>query len=122
MHDTPPNTVFAEYATRHQTLKDTNLESGSIPALYIGFESGQYLKALLKAEDQVRANVLLETSVKPAPTDNLIGTLPGKRSDEIILVGTHIDSWFDGAIDNAGGNAGMLALADYFGQVPQAER
>jgi Zn-dependent M28 family amino/carboxypeptidase len=122
MHDTPPNTVFAEYATRHQTLKDTNLESGSIPALYIGFESGQYLKALLKGEDQVSANVLLETSVKPVPTDNLIGTLPGKKSDEIILVGTHIDSWFDGAIDNAGGNAGMLELADYFSRVPQAER
>jgi hypothetical protein len=118
MHDTPPNTIFAEYATRHQTLKDTNLESGSIPALYMGFESGQYLKALLKSEEQVQANLFLETTIKPAPTDNLIGTLPGKNPDEIILVGTHIDSWFDGAIDNAGGNAGMLELADYFSQIP----
>jgi Zn-dependent M28 family amino/carboxypeptidase len=122
IHDTPPNTIFVEYSTRHQTLKDSNLESGSIPALYIGFESGQYLKALLESEEIVTANLLLETSVKPAPTDNLIATLPGKKQDEIILIGTHIDSWFDGAIDNAGGNAGMLEMANYFSQIPESER
>ncbi len=122
IHDTPPNTVFAEYATRHQTLKDTNLESGNIPALYIGFESGQYLKALIESEERIQANLLLATSIKPTMTDNLLGTLPGKKSDEIILIATHIDSWFDGAIDNAGGNAGMLEIADYYSQIPQKER
>ena len=122
IHDTPPGTIFAEYATRHQTLKDSNLQSGTIPSLYIGFESGQYLKALMQFEEQLTANVLLKTSIKPAPTDNLIGTLPGKKDDDIILVGTHIDSWFDGAIDNAGGNAGFLAIAEYFSQIPAKER
>ncbi len=122
IHDTPPNTIFAEYVTRHQTLKDSNLESGSIPALYIGFETGQYLKALIKSEDRITANLLLETTIKPAMTDNLMGILPGRKSDEIILIGTHIDSWFDGAIDNAGGNAGFLELADYYSQIPEQSR
>ncbi|NVM02652.1 MAG: M28 family peptidase [Candidatus Helarchaeota archaeon] len=120
--DPPPNTIFAEYATRHQTLKDSNLESGSIPALHIGFESGNYLKALLQTEEEIKANLLLDTEIKPAMTDNLIGTLPGKKEDEIILVGTHIDSWFDGAIDNAGANAGFIELADFYSQINQNDR
>ncbi|MHA1267235.1 MAG: M28 family peptidase [Candidatus Helarchaeota archaeon] len=121
IHDTPPGTIFAEYATRHQTLKDTNLTSGSIPSLYIGFETGQYLKSLLTREPAITAKILLETSIRPAPTDNLIGFLPGQTGD-ILLIGTHIDSWFDGAIDNAGGNAGFLAIAEYFSQLPISER
>lgn len=122
IHDTPPGTIFAEFATRHQTLKDSNLESGNIPSLYLGFEAGQYLKALIRGEDQVTASILLDTTIRPALTDNLIGTLPGQKKDEIILVGTHIDSWFDGAIDNAGGNAGFLELADYFSKIPEKKR
>ncbi|MHA1428770.1 MAG: M28 family peptidase [Candidatus Helarchaeota archaeon] len=122
IHDTPPGTIFAEYCTRHQTLKDSNLESGNIPALYIGFESGQYIKALMKAGEQFIVKLLLRTEIKPVMTDNLIGTLPGRKPDEIILIGTHIDSWFDGAIDNAGGNAGFLEIAKYFSQVPKEER
>jgi hypothetical protein len=122
IHDTPPGTIFAEYCTRHQTLRDTNLESGSIPAVYIGFESGQYLKTLMNLDEYTSTKLLLETDIKPAMTDNLIGTLPGVNSDEIILVGTHIDSWFDGAIDNAGGNAGFLEIAEYFSQIHRAER
>ncbi|MHA1382179.1 MAG: M28 family peptidase [Candidatus Helarchaeota archaeon] len=121
IHDTPPNTLFATYATRHQTLKDTNLESGSIPALVIGYDSGNYLKTLLQTEN-VTANLQLETKIKPSMTDNLIGKLEGQKKDEIILVGTHIDSWFDGAIDNAGANAGFIELADYYSQIPENER
>ena len=122
VHDSPPNTIHAEYATRHQTLKDSNLESGSIPALHIGLESGNYLKALLQSEEDLKVNLLLEAEIKPSMTDNLIGVLPGKKEDEIILVGTHIDSWFDGAIDNAGGNAGFIELADYYSQIDQNKR
>ncbi|MHA1378926.1 MAG: M28 family peptidase [Candidatus Helarchaeota archaeon] len=122
IHDSPPNTIFAEYATRHQTLKDTNLKSGSIPALHIGFESGEYLKALLQSEVNIKVNLLLDAEIKPSMTDNLIGKLEGKKKDEIILIGTHIDSWFDGAIDNAGGNAGFLELADYYSQIPMEKR
>ncbi|MFX0139032.1 MAG: M28 family metallopeptidase, partial [Candidatus Hodarchaeota archaeon] len=87
-----------------------------------GWESGKYLKALLQSEEKVDVNLFIESQIKPSMTDNLIGTLPGKKDDEIILIGTHIDSWFDGAIDNAGGNAGFLELADYYSQINQNER
>ena len=122
IHDSPPNTLFVEYATRHQTLKDTNLESGNIPALIINYESGMYLKKLIKIGGCLTANLLLKSDIKTVLTDNVVGTLLGKKEDEIILIGTHLDSWFDGAIDNAGANAGMIEIVDYYSQLKQNER
>ncbi|MBD3231014.1 MAG: M28 family peptidase [Candidatus Lokiarchaeota archaeon] len=122
IHDSPPGTLFVEYATRHQTMKETNLESGSIPALIINYESGKYLKSLLETDEKITCNMLLKSNTKRVDTENVFGMLPGKKSDEIILIGTHTDSWFDGAIDNAGGNAGFLELADYYSQIPKDKR
>ena len=122
IHDTPPNTIFAEYVTRHQTFKDSNLESGSIPAVRVSYESGDYIKNLTRMEGEVEANLLLQAETKPAMTDNLVGVLPGKDPEDIILIGTHIDSWFDGAIDNAGGNAGFLEMARYYSQVKDRKK
>ncbi|NHI93809.1 MAG: M28 family peptidase [Candidatus Lokiarchaeota archaeon] len=122
IHDTPPNTIFAEYVTRHQTYKDSNLESGNIPAFRVSYESGEYIKSLFKFEGEITAKLFLEADTKTAMTDNLMGVLPGKDPDDIILVGTHIDSWFDGAIDNAGGNAGFLELADYYSQFKERKK
>ncbi|MHC1591616.1 MAG: M28 family peptidase [Candidatus Helarchaeales archaeon] len=121
IHDTPPGTHFATYATRHQTLKDSNLESGSIPGVVINQETGNFLKYQLLQQD-LTANIQLKASFEKAMTDNLIAELPGKNEDDIILIGTHIDSWFDGAIDNAGGNAGFLELASFFSQIPEEKR
>ncbi|MHA1269433.1 MAG: M28 family peptidase [Candidatus Helarchaeota archaeon] len=122
IHDSPPNTLFVEYATRHETLKNSNLESGNMPALVINYESGLYLKSLMKYETNIIANLLLESEIKPVLTENIIGVLPGKKTDEIILIGTHTDSWFDGAIDNAGANAGLIELANYYSQIPIHDR
>src|SRR5690349_24038530 len=46
---------------------------------------------------------------------NVIGVLPGK-SEEAIIVNAHLDSWFDGAGDNADGVGVLVGLARYFGQ------
>ena len=122
IHDTPPNTIFAEYVTRHQTYKDSKLESGSIPAVRVSYESGAYIKSLIKSGGEIGVNLLLQAETKPAITDNLVGVLPGKDPEDIILIGTHIDSWFDGAIDNAGGNAGFLELARFYSQVKERKK
>lgn len=122
IHDSPPGTLFVEYATRHQTLKDSNLESGNIPALVVGYESGRYIKSLLESEEKLEANLLLDSTIEPVMTENVYGVLPSKKPNDIILIGTHTDSWFDGAIDNAGGNAGMIEIADYYSQIPENDR
>ena len=47
--------------------------------------------------------------------------LKSQGVDNIVVV-AHVDSFFEGALDNASGVAGMVALAEYFAAVPQAER
>jgi len=44
---------------------------------------------------------------------NVLGLIEG-QSDEIIIVNAHLDSWFDGAGDNADGLSVMVALARHF--------
>lgn len=46
------------------------------------------------------------------PTTNLVAELPGtERPDEIVLVGAHYDSYYQGADDNSSGVAAMLEMA-----------
>ena len=122
IHDSPPNTIFVEYVSRHQTLKDSNLESGNIPALALSYEDGQYLKSLINLDKNLKGKIILQSKISPKMTDNIFAYLPGRKTDDIILIGTHTDSWFDGAIDNAGANAGFLELAEYYSKIPENER
>ena len=52
---------------------------------------------------------------------NISGKLKGK-SPEIILMHSHHDAVFAGAVQDASGISEMLALAKYFSQVPEKER
>ncbi len=85
-----------------------------IPLFSIGKSAGEYLKTLLGL-DAVQVRVKLDIEVSPWTVYNVVGELPGNgKVDEIILVGGHYDSWFTGAVDNAGGDAGIIELARYY--------
>ncbi len=93
-----------------------------LPALSVNNFDGQYLRALCtKTPDEVLVKFTLDVKTEKAPSSMILGTLPG-RTDEIILIGTHVDSTFTGAVDNAGANAGLIALAKYFAQIPLEKR
>jgi hypothetical protein len=64
---------------------------------------------------------------------NVVGTLPGRRTDEIVLFSAHYDhigiqapvdgdSIANGANDNASGTAAVISLARYFAAMGQPER
>lgn len=64
---------------------------------------------------------------------NVIGVIPGKRSDELVVVSAHYDhigqikpvdgdSIANGADDNGSGTTAMLLLAKYYAQQAQPER
>jgi hypothetical protein len=64
---------------------------------------------------------------------NVVGVIPGRRSDEIVLFSAHHDhvgvgrpvdgdSIMNGANDDASGTAAVIALAKYFQASPQQER
>jgi hypothetical protein len=40
-----------------------------------------------------------------------IAELPGTESDDFLLVGSHIDSWYEGITDNATGDAALIEMA-----------
>ena len=55
-------------------------------------------------------------------TGTVWATLPG-TTDEQVLVVAHRDGWFEGANDNAAGRgAPTIGLAEYFAEMPKAQR
>jgi hypothetical protein len=90
----------------------------NIAGLYVGKDTGAKLKAL--AGTGTKATVVLEAQTFPnTPTDTLIATLPGTRTDEIVIVNTHTDG--PNATEENGG-VGILALAKYFAKLPKSAR
>jgi Zn-dependent M28 family amino/carboxypeptidase len=63
----------------------------------------------------LRAEIALETDMlEGLKGHNTIGTIRGRRDDEMIIVNAHADGWFDAAGDNGDGLAVLIALARHF--------
>jgi hypothetical protein len=93
-----------------------------LPALSVNNFEGHYLKTLCtENQGKVRVKFTLNGETEQAISNMILGTLAGK-TDDIILLGTHLDSTFTGAVDNAGANAGLIELAKYFAQIPNIKR
>jgi hypothetical protein len=90
----------------------------NIPGLWVGREAGDKLRGL--ARGGAKSTLTLEADLIPdSPTDTLLATLPGVRSDEIIIINTHTDG--TNATEENGG-LGLLALARYLKHIPKAQR
>ena len=91
------------------------------PCFNVGGADGRFLteavqKAVGAKAPDIRMRLTLDAEVKTGLTaKNVMGLIPG-ASDEIIVVNAHLDSWFDGAGDNADGIGVLVALARYFSQ------
>jgi hypothetical protein len=84
----------------------------TVPALYVGFDEAEQLRAA--AGGSVSASVVVRAEVGKAKTRNLIATLPGQTPERIVLsVNTDGTTWVQ---DN--GTAGVLALARYLAALP----
>lgn len=80
-----------------------------IPALGVGNAAGRELTELArlgKVRVSLESNVRTEWMHVPLAT----GFIPG-QSDDFLLVGAHIDSWYEGITDNATGDAALLEMA-----------
>jgi hypothetical protein len=89
------------------------------PCFNVGGADGRFLTEAVAAAKKagapdVRLRLSLQASTKTGlKASNVIGLIPG-RSPEIIIVNAHLDSWFDGAGDNADGVGVLVALARHF--------
>ncbi|MEW5723074.1 MAG: M28 family peptidase [Thermodesulfobacteriota bacterium] len=98
-----------DLAPRYNHLKEDE-PPGPIPALLLTYHDGLLLRHLLEGQP---GGAEIELSVRarewPAETGDVVGWLPGSK--EVIIVGSHYDSVYAGAADNAAANAGLIALA-----------
>lgn len=81
----------------------------SIPALSIKKADGERLRQLLaRGPVRVRIHAQAETGWRTLPVT--IADVPGE-DPEFLLVGAHIDSWYEGITDNATGDACLMEMA-----------
>lgn len=91
-----------------------------IPALWISRSDGAQLAAALN-DGRGSASLHLDVEYELKDALNVSATLPG-LTPEIVLVHSHHDAVFNGAVQDASGVSEVLALAEYFAGVPLEER
>lgn len=90
-----------------------------LAGLWIGKHDGARLRMLARA--RALATLTLEGSSAPGVMHNVWGVLPG-RSDEAVLVTSHHDAPFQGAVEDGAGVAQVLAQAWAWSRVPREKR
>jgi hypothetical protein len=94
-----------------------------IPGFSVGKSEGAYLREVALSGKPHKFTFALSVQHNVVDCFNVVAELPGNgTSDELILVGTHYDTVFTGAIDNNASVALMIKWAEYFASKPTEER
>ncbi len=87
-----------------------------IPALYVDRATGaMLLERVAQGIVTVRLELLVDVH-ESGTTDDIIATLPGRHSDEIVIVNTHTDG---SSASEENGAIGVLSLARYLSSLPR---
>jgi hypothetical protein len=93
-----------------------------IPCFSVGKSVGAYLRDLALSGKTHEVKFVLTFPHNVMDAYNVVAELPGNGStDEVILLGTHYDTVFTGAIDNLSSDALMIKWAEYFAKKPKKE-
>ena len=90
-----------------------------IPGIWIGTTAANKIKAHLNADSTATMNAKAQYYMGKAR--NVYGILPGNSTDAI-LIHSHHDAVFSGAVQDASGMSEVLALAKYFSSIPKEKR
>jgi len=85
-----------------------------LPGVWVTKATGQALRDMLAAD--VEAEIALEVQRDRVTSRTVLGVLPG-RSSETIMVQSHHDSVGPGAVEDASGSAEVIALAEHYGRL-----
>nr|WP_249292342.1 M28 family peptidase [Metabacillus flavus] len=84
----------------------------TIPTVNISVKDGSKLKNILKKKKSLSVNLKSDNKVTPKGTSyNVVGKIPGKTNTGGIIVGGHLDGYFEGFNDNAASIGLMLGVA-----------
>jgi Peptidase family M28 len=91
-----------------------------IAGVWISGSDGERLRGLL-AGGPIRATLSVDSVQEMITAYNIVGELPG-ADEEVVIIGSHHDGPWASAVEDGSGIALVLAQAEYWSQVPQAER
>jgi hypothetical protein len=114
-----PGNFSAQTVQPHST-------ADAVPTFLLGQDDGIALMDMIDRAlpgPAPRIHLRLDATMKLAgqKTGLVLGVLPG-ATDETIYVMAPLDSFFTGAMDNASGIGTLVALAEYYAKIPQAQR
>lgn len=92
-----------------------------IPGMWVTRAEGAKLRAQLAVDPSTPASLVLETTREEKPASVVVGVLPGKSKDAI-MIQTHHDSGQTGAVEDGSGVAEVLALAKHYAAQPASSR
>ncbi|NUP47766.1 MAG: M28 family peptidase [Catenulispora sp.] len=111
--------VLVDYFDSHD-IRPEYLPDITVPGMWVTKANGEQIRTLV-ASGASTATMHLEGIRSPTPARTVIGFLPG-RSTDTIMVQSHHDSAWHGGVEDASGTAEVLALARYYSQIPQQQR
>lgn len=118
------NDYFEDGVNWNEDYSEIALSQGCsafcLPGLWIGTTAFKKLQALLD-NGKANASMGLKTSYKKGVARNVSGILPG-MTDDVLLIHSHLDAVFTGAVQDASGMSEVFALAKYFSQLPKESR
>ncbi|MCW2989298.1 MAG: hypothetical protein JWM24_2236, partial [Solirubrobacterales bacterium] len=95
---------------------------GAVPTLTLSQDEGFMLRDMLASGRKVEISLKLDIEERRnVPIENVYATLPGMSDEQVILL-THTDAFFQGAMDNASGMATGIDIARHYASVPKAKR
>ncbi|GAB7093731.1 M28 family peptidase [Halolamina litorea] len=100
------------------TLGDEE-EIPDVPVAQVTHDAGDWLRDRNEegpVDVTVTTQVTTELTTLPCP----VGRVEGTESDRYMVVGNHVDSWYEGITDNATAMAATLELARVFAENPPA--
>lgn len=123
-------------AQRHNGFVDSMLTYDHLPGLIIFTEEKKLTHTIARQTDRFSSMTFIDSAIcdkshidiefhhafeTAYPNKNIIGYIPGKRSDSLLVFSAHYDhlgmmgkAMFPGASDNASGSSMILYLAKYF--------
>ncbi|MFC4137961.1 MULTISPECIES: M28 family peptidase [unclassified Microbacterium] len=88
-----------------------------LPGVWVTRADGVRLRTLL--QDGARARLTLDIAREEVVSRTVIGVLPG-RSTDAVMIQSHHDSIGPGAVEDASGTAEVIALAEHYGAAAAA--
>ncbi|MFT4048456.1 MAG: M28 family peptidase [Solirubrobacterales bacterium] len=106
------NKYFNEYYSRA-----TNPQ----PGMWVTKKVGASIRAKLASSPAAKAVLSLQVDRRPAPAHSVMGIVPGQTNDTILIT-SHHDSVWQGAVEDGSGTAEVLALAKHYASLPTRSR